>query len=140
MLPLYPAAIPSQSLHNGPFKAHQMCEPLAVACLYWWNENSAQRSRKRKKMFILLQTRHQVNISNGDTSQSKVPSRADDLQQIPIKCGVKKSNSISKKSLDKCLVTTRKRAPSPPKLFLIVRLPFKLDQSVVGLSTKSTHE
>ena len=38
------------------------------------------------------------------------------------------------------LVTTRKRAPPPPKLLHIVRLPLKFNQSVIGVSTKSIHE
>ena len=138
--PSYPAAIPSQHLHNGPLEAHQISKPLMVACPHWWNENNAQRSRKRKETIILLQGRHQVNISNGDTSQSKVPIRGDDLQQIPIQYGVKKSSGISKKLSDEYPVTTRKRAPPPLKFPFMVSLPFKLNQGVVGVSTKSIHE
>ena len=59
---------------------------------------------------------------------------------MPIQRGVKKSSSISKKLSDECLVTIKKGAQPPPKLLLIVRLPLKLDQSVVGVSTKSIHE
>ena len=138
--PSYLVAIPSQRLQNRPLEANQISEPLVVAYLHQWNENNAQRSRKRKETVILLQGRHQVNISNGDTSQSKVPTRGDGLQQMPIQCGVKKSSGISKKLSDENLVTTRKRAPPPLKFPLMVGLPFKLNQSVVGVSTKSIHE
>ena len=99
-----------------------------------------QRSRKRKEMIILLQVRHQVNISNGDASQSRVLAKGDDLQQMPIQCDVKKSSGISKKLPNECLVTTRKRAPPPLKLPLMVVLPLKLKQGVVEVSTKNIHE
>ena len=53
---------------------------------------------------------------------------------------MKKSNGISKKLSDECLVTIRKKAPPPLKLHLVAVLPLELNQGVVGVSTKSIHE